>query len=114
MDTLSADIKAETEMQALKCWCGGRLSKSVHAAYSRCIDCGTFVLKKQLASKQLKDFYTFEGYWHTRAVKVKHFPPIEQRAVNDFNDRIPVWFDLLRQLDLKYKPTPNVLNLIDG
>lgn len=109
VDTFNAAIKTETEIPILKCWCNGRLSKSIHPAYSRCMDCGTFVLKKQLTDKQLKDFYTFDDYWHTLAVEVKHFPPIEQRAINDFNDRIPIWFDLLRQLNLKYKPAPNFL-----
>lgn len=95
--------------RAISCWCGGQLEDSVHPYYSHCLDCKTFVLKKQLNEEQLKEFYTFDQYWHFRAVKIKKFPPIEQRAVDDFNNRIPIWFQLLRQLVLRFKPRPDLL-----
>ena len=97
------------DLEVLRCWCGGQVSDSIHPSYSQCLNCRTFVLTEQLDSKGLEDFYTFGNYWHTLAVEVKKFPPIEQRAINDFNDRIPVWYHLLRQLVSKYRPKPNLL-----
>jgi len=95
--------------QIRACWCGGELTDSIHPGYSRCADCATFVLKKQLNPEQLRQFYSFNNYWHGYAVNVKALPPIEQRAVDDFNNRIPIWFDLLRQLVRKFNPKPNLL-----
>jgi SAM-dependent methyltransferase len=103
------DKSSKIAKPSLSCWCGGQVEDSVHPFYSRCRDCKTFVLKQQLTSKQLKEFYGFDRYWHFQAVKVKKLPPIEQRVVNDFKDRIPLWFNLISQIVLKYKPAPNLL-----
>lgn len=79
------------------CWCNGQLKDSVHPLYSQCQNCGTLVLKKHLTEEQLKKFYTFDGYWHSQQVNVSGYPAIEQRATDDFGDRIPVWYQLLRR-----------------
>jgi ADP-heptose:LPS heptosyltransferase/glycosyltransferase involved in cell wall biosynthesis/tRNA G46 methylase TrmB len=90
-----------------RCWCNGQLKESVHPLYGQCQTCGTLVLAKQLTKDQLKEFYTFDKYWHNHVVNVSGHPPIEQRATNDFRDRIPVWHKLLR----KYKP--KIENLLE-
>ena len=110
---MSVDAKIQEhvvkDIGELLCWCGGQVGDSIHPGYFRCLDCQTFVLKEQFDGKGLKDFYTFDNYWHTQAVEVKNYLAIEQRAVNDFNDRIPVWFRLLQELVQKYKPKLNLL-----
>lgn len=90
---------------AQKCWCGGMLEDSIHPAYGRCADCDTFVLKRKLSREQLKDFYGFQSYRHNQAA-IKKLPPIEQRAVNDLNDRIPVWFRLMVNIIQRYEAVP--------
>lgn len=79
------------------CWCGGLLKPSVHPLYRQCIDCGTFVLKTVYSPEELQAFYSLSGYWRDHQIKVSGFPPIEQRAVADFNDRIPYWFHLVKK-----------------
>jgi glycosyltransferase involved in cell wall biosynthesis/ADP-heptose:LPS heptosyltransferase len=79
------------------CWCNGQLKDSVHPLYGQCQDCGTLVLRQQPTKKQLKEFYGFDGYRHNHQVNVSGYPAIEQRAANDFGDRIPVWYQLLRR-----------------
>lgn len=77
------------------CWCGGELGQSVNPLYKTCRCCGTQVLEKLYTEEELKHFYSRDGYWHDRQVQVFSFPPIEERAVNDFKDRIPVWYQVL-------------------
>lgn len=88
-----------------KCWCGGCLTDSVHPLYGLCEECGTFVLKELLTEDRLKEFYTVDGYWRNHVVQVSKHPPIEQRAVSDFNDRIPVWY----QVATKHKQYPETV-----
>jgi ADP-heptose:LPS heptosyltransferase/2-polyprenyl-3-methyl-5-hydroxy-6-metoxy-1,4-benzoquinol methylase/predicted O-methyltransferase YrrM len=87
------------------CWCGGTLQRSVHPLYSQCESCHTQVLDKVYTDEELKKFYSAQGYWHDRQVQVFNFPPIEERANNDFKDRIPVWFDMLN----RFKKAPQRL-----
>ncbi len=82
-----------------KCWCGGELGESVHPLYGQCLNCKTLVVKEQYTEEQMKDFYTLDSYWRERVKNEFNYPPIEQRAVNDFKDRIPVWYQILS----KYK-----------
>lgn len=89
------------------CWCGGELEESVHPLYGQCLNCKTLVVKKHYTEEELKKFYTMDGYWHDQMVNVHKYPPIEQRAVNDFRDRIPAWYQIL----IKYKP--DVENLLE-
>ncbi len=95
--------------KATHCWCGGPLENSIHPAYGRCQACRTFVLRWPLTSEELGDFYTFRKYWHTQAVQVKNFPPIEKRVVEDLRDRIPVWFGWISDYVKKYNPLPDRL-----
>jgi ADP-heptose:LPS heptosyltransferase/predicted O-methyltransferase YrrM/2-polyprenyl-3-methyl-5-hydroxy-6-metoxy-1,4-benzoquinol methylase len=88
-----------------RCWCGGTLHASVHPLYKQCDRCDTQVLEKLYTEEELKKFYSAEGYWHDRQVQVFNFPPIEERANNDFHDRIPVWFDMLN----RFKQSPGNL-----
>jgi len=93
--------------KTVRCWCNGQLKESVHPLYGQCQDCGTLVLKKQLTKEQLKEFYAFDRYWHNEQVNVSGHPPIEQRATDDFGNRIPVWYQIMR----KFKP--EVQNLLE-
>jgi len=101
---MSKEPAAEAEVlpvsETAKCWCNGHLTDSVHPLYSRCRDCGTLVLNRVLTEEQLKKFYSFDGYWHNHQVNISGYPAIERRATNDFSNRIPVWYQLLR----RYKP----------
>jgi len=78
-----------------RCWCGGELARSTHPLYGKCTTCGTQVLKEMLSEEKLREFYTMGGYWHEYQNVLANFPTIEQRSVNDFQDRIPVWHQLL-------------------
>lgn len=96
---------SKIDKPASNCWCGGTLKDSINPFYYRCADCSTFVLKQQLNEEQLKKFYGFDTYWHTQAA-IKKFPPIEQRAINDLKDRIPIWFKIICQIIPLYKSVP--------
>jgi len=93
---------SRTALDRTRCWCGGRLIPSVHPLYGECASCGTQVLKEMLSEEQLKSFYTMGGYWHEYQNVLANFPTIEERSVNDFRDRIPVWHQLLS----RYNPAP--------
>jgi hypothetical protein len=86
------------------CWCGGLPTPSVHPLYGNCPACGTQVLLRQLSAEELKAFYT-EGYWHEFVQNTYKLPSIEERAVNDFYDRLPFYFRML----LRYAPLPDSL-----
>lgn len=55
------------------------------------------VLKNRPSSEELKKFYGFDNYWHTYMTGVSKYPPIEDRAKDDFENRIPVWYDLVKR-----------------
>lgn len=78
-----------------KCWCGGKLVKSVHEQYGTCTNCGTLVYKSDIVQEKLKDFYTLDNYWNNHVVKVSGGQSIEERSEEDFNGRIQIWYDLL-------------------
>ncbi len=61
-----------------RCWCGGILQSSIHDAYLRCGNCGTFVAKQQFSQNELKEFYTFDRYWHNYVTNLG-YPSIEER-----------------------------------
>lgn len=96
---------AGTALERTRCWCGGRLTPSVHPLYGECASCGTQVLKEMLSEEQLKSFYTMGGYWHEYQNVLANFPTIEERSENDFRDRIPVWHQIL----CRYNPAPERL-----
>ena len=79
----------------MKCWCGGETKDSFKVDYLECKDCGTFISIKQINPV---DFYNFDYYWHERQVKEYGFPSIEQRAKDDFGNRIPFWGMLLKRI----------------
>ncbi len=94
---------AQTQVDAgTLCWCGGRLDPSVHPLYGKCRECGTLVLWRRPTDAELQEFYTLDGYWRKHQHETLGTPTIEQRANNDFRDRIPIWFKLLTE----YKPRP--------
>ncbi|HEX9046820.1 MAG TPA: methyltransferase domain-containing protein, partial [Verrucomicrobiae bacterium] len=78
-----------------QCWCGGALALSVHPLYGKCTRCGTQVLRRKYTEDQLKQFYGYQQYWHVHQTTVSGYPAIEQRAKDDFLDRIPFWHQLL-------------------
>ena len=78
----------------MKCWCGCVNFQGFHPDYKRCVNCGTFVTDKQPES----GLYDFSNYWHSRQTGKYGFPPIEQRAKDDFYNRIPFWWDQLKTL----------------
>lgn len=102
MHAAKQDVKQSEERA---CWCGGRLHPSVHPLYKQCESCHTQVLDKMYTDEELKKFYSAQGYWHDRQVQVFNFPPIEERANNDFHDRIPAWFEMLN----RFKKAPQRL-----
>jgi|YelNatPaOPRAMG01_1025707.scaffolds.fasta_scaffold107650_1 2-polyprenyl-3-methyl-5-hydroxy-6-metoxy-1,4-benzoquinol methylase len=99
----SINKKLELEKTPNKniCWCGGNLQSSVHELYSKCELCGTHVVKQKYTKEELKKFYTLSNYWHEHQTFVSGFPPIEVRAKNDFNDRIPYWYELVNKYCLQ-------------
>ena len=97
-----ANIDSTGAGRKLRCWCGGKLMPSKHPLYGTCRKCGTLVLTRQFSDDELRGYYTKDGYWHETMVKEYQFPPIEERAQNDFRDRIPVWYEVLA----KARPAP--------
>jgi len=87
-------------MQTKRCWCGAKTKPSLHEAYLQCINCGTFISKDEISNEKLKNFYSFDGYWHDHVVNKFGYPSIEERSEVDFKDRIPLWFSILK----KFKP----------
>src|SRR5205085_8174685 len=83
------------------------LADSVHPLYGQCTRCGTLCLRQRPSPDQLKQYYGVERYWHEHQTKECGYPPIEERAVNDFSDRIPVWFRGLKELK------PNAKRLLE-
>lgn len=81
------------------CWCGGNLGESAHPAYHICQSCGSLVAKDKRSSGELREFYTFDGYWHDYVSKF-NYPTVEERGEILLRDRIPIWYDTLT----KYKP----------
>ena len=88
-----------------KCWCGGGLVEAVNPSYSRCVECGTYVVKEFPEKERLREFYSFDGYWHEYVAKDFGYPPIEERAEMDFKNRIPFWHQILT----RYNPRPEHL-----
>lgn len=78
-----------------RCWCGGTLAPSIHRDYGKCTSCGTLVSLRQTSDVQLSSFYSFDGYWHDHVSESLGYPSIEERAVVDFADRIPVWYNIV-------------------
>jgi predicted O-methyltransferase YrrM/SAM-dependent methyltransferase len=99
--TQAEEVRQEAAV-ARTCWCGGHLGRSVNPLYKACDECGTQVLERLYTEQELKHFYSVGGYWHDRQVNIFNFPPIEERAVNDFKDRIPVWHEVMS----RYKVAP--------
>ncbi|MCL4538604.1 MAG: glycoside hydrolase family 99-like domain-containing protein [Bacteroidetes bacterium] len=81
------------------CWCGGRFKDSVHPAYYQCRNCGTLVVKESRTNDALKDFYSFDGYWH-EYVSGFNYPTVEDRDEVLLRERVPAWYDAL----VKHKP----------
>ena len=80
----------------MKCWCSGTLTDSFHLDYKQCVFCGTFVSKKTTPD----NYYDFESYWHDKQVNEYNFPTIEQRAKDDFNNRIPFWWSFIKNFNI--------------
>jgi GT2 family glycosyltransferase/ADP-heptose:LPS heptosyltransferase/2-polyprenyl-3-methyl-5-hydroxy-6-metoxy-1,4-benzoquinol methylase/Tfp pilus assembly protein PilF len=87
-------------MQMKRCWCGSPTQPSIHEEYLKCSNCGTFISKYEISNEKLKNFYTFDSYWHDHVVNKFGYPSIEERSEVDFKDRIPLWFSVLK----KFKP----------
>ena len=77
----------------MKCWCNTDMQNSFHPDYFLCPYCGTFVSKE----KPKEDYYDFKKYWYDKQQEY-NFPSIEQRAIDDFNNRIPFWGEQLKKL----------------
>lgn len=78
-----------------RCWCGGILGPSLHPEYGKCSSCGTLVSLRQVTHDDLSSFYSFKDYWHDHVSESLGYPSIEERAVLDFADRIPVWYNIV-------------------
>lgn len=79
-----------------RCWCSGDLrSFPWHASYGVCLNCGCYVNRRPPSRAALKEFYSFERYWH-RWQNVKGLPLIEARAAHDRDDgRVHYWMRLV-------------------
>ena len=92
-----------------KCWCGGNFKQSTHSLYNQCVKCETLSLKNIFHEEHLRKFYGFQEYWHEHQTEISRHPAIEERAKNDFRDRVPVWFNALT----KYKDASKIDNLLE-
>lgn len=82
-------------MTDILCWCGAVPGpQDAGDGYAPCPDCGTLVSLAEPVNPVA--FYSFNGYWHTHQVMLG-YPALEQRARNDWGDRIPQWLAALRQ-----------------
>lgn len=79
-------------MRKTKCFCGGPLLKEGIGDYHRCSSCQSWVCLAE--PPQFEDYYSFEDYWHKHQNDLG-FPSIEERAKEDFDNRIPFWYELL-------------------
>lgn len=79
-------------MRKTKCFCGGALSKEGIGDYRRCLRCQSWVCLAE--PPKFEDYYSFDDYWHGHQASLG-FPTIEERSKEDFDNRIPYWFDLL-------------------
>lgn len=77
-------------MRVTKCFCGGDLGDKRKEGYAICENCGSFVCLEE--PPNFEDYYSFGDYWHGQQIEYG-FPCIEKRANNDFQDRIPFWFN---------------------
>lgn len=83
----------------LKCWCNSeQFVDGPHLDYGQCKYCGTLMSRRSPDQETLKDYYGCESYWRGEVVNRYGFPPIEQRARNDFHDRIPHWMEAVKRL----------------
>src|SRR5581483_4218786 len=84
--------------QQERCWCGGELLPfKWHVSYGVCAECGCYVNQCPPLPEELKRIYSFETYWHTRQ-KMRGFPAIEHRSVNDRSDgRVDYWLGLIER-----------------
>jgi SAM-dependent methyltransferase/glycosyltransferase involved in cell wall biosynthesis len=100
------DIKDKNVKTNTKCWCGS-LTESFSKYYDKCLICGTFINKNK--DQEFKKFYGFTEYWHNYQENVSKHPSIEKRAINDFRDRVPVWFNTL----MKYKNIKQINSILE-
>ena len=76
----------------MKCWCGGETVDCFHPEYSQCVSCGTFVSNRVTEP----GYYEFDSYWQKRGRP--DYIPIDQRAKDDFDNRIPFWGGQLKAI----------------
>jgi SAM-dependent methyltransferase len=81
-----------------RCWCGGRLTEFAwHAEYGVCASCGCYVSRRSPSRSELRELYSFDGYWHSRQL-AKGNPAIESRTRNDLTDgRVAFWLGLIAE-----------------
>lgn len=81
-----------------KCWCSGELLPfKWHNSYGVCAECGCYVNRRPPLPEELQRLYSLDLYWHTRQ-KLKGYPTIEQRPVNDRADgRVQCWLELIER-----------------
>lgn len=87
----------------MKCWCGNEIKdiERTDKNYVCCSSCGTYLSCVDVPD--VKEFYSFADYWHRHQTQDFGFPPIEGRSINDFNDRIPVWWNVIKGLNQKWE-----------
>ena len=81
-----------------RCWCGGALvAFPYHRRFSICSVCGTYVNTQPPTPAALRDFYSFDRYWH-RKQRADLLPPIEERVAIDAADgRVDRWIELVHR-----------------
>lgn len=89
------------------CWCGADRLESFIEHYGKCPSCGTIVALDRRSPDALKNYYGHESYWRTHVVQTYGHPDIEQRSHSDFRDRIPFWWNAVRDL------APNARSILE-
>lgn len=80
----------------MNCWCGGE-TINYNNEYLQCEYCGTFVSKIETPN----NFYDFKSFWYERQTKVNGHPDIEKRSKLDFFNRIPFWWEQIKNLNIQ-------------
>lgn len=81
------------------CWCNAPEPVETNIPnYWQCRSCGTFISKLVISTDALKQYYGIAAYWRGHVINKYGHPPIDQRAHNDFQDRIPHWWDSIKQI----------------
>ncbi|MBL9206466.1 MAG: methyltransferase domain-containing protein [Opitutaceae bacterium] len=80
-----------------RCWCGGQSKGPSPCSedYFVCERCGTHVARRRLRAERVADFYSMEGYWHSRQKEKAHPTLHERRAILERDGRVTRWVEAI-------------------